>query len=296
MGNEEGQGIGEENGLEIVVDGLGGEEAEFEGGAVGIAEFPEPFTAGFGEFFAGAEEGAGDGERFAAETGGSFEHAVADGVFSDNALGVGDAIVGVASFFEFGGTGEFGAELGFGFGDAAQEFRILETGETADAGFSGVLDAEEFIFGAPGVFGASRAPGGEVDLFAIEPFEKFRVGAVPQVFEFCDGEEPTGSAGMTGDEDKVALLGSGGAPAEEVGGLGRLPVFVGPEEGDIEAETRILEIVRVPTVEGDLLVWSEDESDVGVALVAIEVISTALIEGDDVAAEAGFLKGFLFDF
>ena len=37
-------------------------------------------------------------------------------------------------------------------------------------------------------------------------------------------------------------------------------------------------------------------SDVGVTLETIQVVSAALVKGDDVAAEAGFIAGFFFDF
>ena len=39
----------------------------------------------------------------------------------------------------------------------------------------------------------------------------------------------------------------------------------------------------------------EDEADIGVTLEAVEVVGAALVKGDDIAAEAGFLAGFFLD-
>src|SRR5713101_5489937 len=77
--------------------------------------------------------------------------------------------------------------------------------------------------------------------------------------------------------------------------LRRLAVFVGAEEADIEIEARIFEIVRIATEESNLLLRREDKTNIGVALEAIKVIKAALVEGDNVAAQTGFVLGLFFD-
>ena len=69
--------------------------------------------------------------------------------------------------------------------------------------------------------------------------------------------------------------------------LDRLVVFVNAEEADVEIVTRIGEIVGVAAVEGDLLLGGEDKPDIGVAFEAVKVVLAALVERDDVAAQAG---------
>ena len=72
-------------------------------------------------------------------------------------------------------------------------------------------------------------------------------------------------------------------------------VFVRTQEGDIEAIARILEVVRIAAEERCGVFRREDDADVGVALVAIEVIERAAVEGDDVAVIAGFLERLSLD-
>ena len=89
---------------------------------------------------------------------------------------------------------------------------------------------------------------------------------------------------MAGDEDQFVVAGPVLAPFQVVLDLGRLVVLVDAEEADVEVVARILEVVGIAAEEGDLLLRGEDQADVGVLLVAIEVILAALVEGDDVAA------------
>src|SRR5947209_8777275 len=99
---------------------------------------------------------------------------------------------------------------------------------------------------------------------------------------------------MAGHEDQVAVLAAVGAPLQVMLDLDRFVVLVDAEETDVEVEARILEVVRITAVEGDLLFRSEDETNVGVPLEEIEVILAARVEGDDLRLEAGLL-GFRLD-
>ncbi len=74
-----------------------------------------------------------------------------------------------------------------------------------------------------------------------------------------------------------------------------LPVFISPENADIEIEAGIFEIVRIATVKSHLLLWRENYPDVLVTFVTVKMIEPALIKRDDIGAQAGFVFAFLFD-
>ena len=77
--------------------------------------------------------------------------------------------------------------------------------------------------------------------------------------------------------------------------LGGLPVFISPENANIEIEAGIFEIVRIAAVKSHLLLGRENNPDVVVTFVTIKMISAALIKRDDVRAQTGFVFAFFFD-
>ena len=186
--------------------------------------------------------------------------------------------------------GFFGGDFG------AEEDGVLEGGDTTVGNFARVLDAEEFIFGAAGVFAAAAAPRIEEDFFAFQLAKLVGDLVVAKVFELGDGEQTPGGAGVAGNEGEFTIGRTVGRPFQEVRGLDGLAVFVDAEKRHIETVAGIFEIIGVAAVEGDLLVGGEDETDVGVTLEAVEVIGAALVEGDDVATEAGFVFRLFFNF
>src|SRR5713101_7446562 len=95
--------------------------------------------------------------------------------------------------------------------------------------------------------------------------------------------EPIGPSGMAGNEYQVALAGASLAPFQIVLRMNRLVVFVNPEEANVEVVAGIFKIVRIAAVEGDLLLRSEHQTHVGVALETIELIQAALVKRDDIA-------------
>ena len=183
----------------------------------------------------------------------------------------------------------------FGGDFRAEENGVLERGEAAVADLAGVLNTEQILAGAAGVFLAATAPRGEEDFAALERGELVGELVVAEVGELRGGEQTARAAGVAGDKGEFAFLGAVGGPFQEVGGFDGLAVFVDAEEAHIEVVAGEFEVVGVAAVEGDLRLGGEDEADVGVALKAVEVVGAALIEGDDVAAEAGFFAGFFFD-
>ena len=100
---------------------------------------------------------------------------------------------------------------------------------------------------------------------------------------------------MAGDEDQVALLGAVLAPLQVMRRPHGPAVFIGAEEAEVEIVAGILEVVRVAAEEGRGEFGSEHQANVGVFLVGVEMILTALIERDDVAAQARLVGRFLLD-
>src|SRR2546429_8406903 len=77
--------------------------------------------------------------------------------------------------------------------------------------------------------------------------------------------------------------------------LGGLPIFISPENADIEIETGIFEIVGIAAVKSHLLFGRENDADVVVTFVAVKMISAALIKRNDIRAQTRFFFAFLFD-
>ena len=74
-----------------------------------------------------------------------------------------------------------------------------------------------------------------------------------------------------------------------------LPVFIRPENANIEIKAGIFEIIGIAAVKSHLLFWRENNPDVVVTLVTVKMINTALIKRDDIGAQAGFVFAFLFN-
>ena len=65
-----------------------------------------------------------------------------------------------------------------------------------------------------------------------------------------------------------------------------LPVLIDAHERHVYVEAREVEVVRVAAEEGGLKLRHEDEPHVRVLVIAIEVVLPALVERDNVAAQA----------
>ena len=82
---------------------------------------------------------------------------------------------------------------------------------------------------------------------------------------------------MAGYKYQLAVRGSVSAPRQMMLDPGRFAVLVNAEETDVQIIPGILEVIRVAAVERDLLLGSEHEADIGVALEAIEVVLASLV-------------------
>ena len=103
----------------------------------------------------------------------------------------------------------------------------------------------------------------------IEQVEQVRHFLIPQLSKLGGGELPVGASGVTTDEGKLAVLGPFRIPLQEVLDFRGLAVLVGPEDADVEVETRILEIVGIAAVERHLFLRRENEADVVIAFEPI---------------------------
>src|SRR5262249_18816810 len=101
---------------------------------------------------------------------------------------------------------------------------------------------------------------------------------------------------MARDEDEIALVRPVLAPLEKVLDLGRAIVFVYAEEAEIEAKSRVFEVVDVAAEGGDSGPGGQDQPNVRILLVSVKVVKPAVIERNHVAAEPGLLQRLLFDF
>ena len=100
---------------------------------------------------------------------------------------------------------------------------------------------------------------------------------------------------MAGDEDQLVRPGAFGAPLQEVIGLERFAVLVDAEESHIQVVARIGEVIRVAAVEGGLLLRRKDQAHVGVSLVLVEPVLTAVVKRDHIGAQTGLVFALLGD-
>ncbi len=90
---------------------------------------------------------------------------------------------------------------------------------------------------------------------------------------------------MTCNKNEFTVFGSVFFPSQKMLNLGRLIVFVGPEECVVETVSRVFKVVWITAEKGDLLFGSKNEADVCVFFESIEMIGASLVKRDYVAAE-----------
>ena len=296
LGGQERQRIGEGEDFQIGVNRLLGEQREFEGHLAGVGEFAKPLAVGFGPLVAGAQQSAREGITFTVEGAAAFEQRVTHSLRGQCPGGVGNLVVSREGPGEFGLAGQFSFELRLGFHFRGEKLRVLQAGQLAVQRLPGILHAEKILPRAPGVFLAAPAPVGEENLAPLEIAEPERQGQVPHVFQFSHGQQPAGSTRMSGDECEFAIACARRRETQEILHLCRFVIFVGTEQADVEVVARELEVVRVAAVKSDLLLGRKYQTNVRVALEAIEVIRAALPERDDVRAQTRAILRFLLHF
>src|SRR5207249_4468622 len=242
-------------------NGLFGKELELERRQAGVSELAQPLRVRLRLFVGRTQERSRDTEEVAVQPVSDLEQVVAKGVRADNLLRLGNAVPRARRFLERR-VGRDGIAQGFLRGLLAlHQARVEDAGEFAKVGLAAVLNAEQVLLGAAGVLVAARAVTEQQHLEAAQAFKGVGQALVPDIFQFGDGEEATGAARMAGNEDQFVVRSAGLAPLEVMFDLGRLVVFVHAEQTDIEVETRILEVVRVAAVKGNLLFGREYQAN-----------------------------------
>src|SRR5688572_7269598 len=102
-----------------------------------------------------------------------------------------------------------------------------------------------------------------------------------------DGVQPRGRTRMAGHEDEASLFRARGGPLEVVLGTDRLIVFINTDQRHVDIETREIEVVRIAAEESGLKLRHEHQTHVGVFLVAIEIVLTALVKRHNVGTQSG---------
>ena len=77
--------------------------------------------------------------------------------------------------------------------------------------------------------------------------------------------------------------------------LGWPVVLVGAKQANIQIVTGVLIIIRIAAEKRRLLLRGKNQPHIGVFFVTIKMILCALVERDDVAAQAGFVERLFFN-
>ena len=171
---EIGERIGQEELLQIGINGLIGKEGEFERLTTRLVEFAQAFAVRFGPLLTGAEQRAGDAEKLGVKGATAFEHAVGAGVLGDDLLRGGNAVVGRHGVAEIFARADFFAQRLFLGGLLVHQFRIEQAGQSALSRLAAVLHAEEHFLCAARVLLAAPAVGEQVHLHAEKPLQGAR--------------------------------------------------------------------------------------------------------------------------
>src|SRR5690242_264535 len=100
------------------------------------------------------------------------------------------------------------------------------------------------------------------------------------------GVQALGAAGIAGNENQIAFGGASFAPLQEIRYVHGLVVLINAEKTDVQVITGIFKIVWIAAEEGDRLLRRKNQTHIGVTLVAIEMILSAVVERNHVAAQA----------
>ena len=119
--------------------------------------------------------------------------------------------------------------------------------------------------------------------------------ALAQLLQLRHGEQAIGGTGVSGDEHELPGLRAGKVHLQMLRRLHRFAVFVGAQQPHIEAPAGKLKIIRVAPEGGDTGLGCEHQADVGVALVLVQEILSAVVERDALAFVARGFFAALFE-
>ena len=197
------------------------------------------------------------------------------------AVGVGDFVPHLAGFgAEFGVAFDGAADLGFERGLARDHAVVAQADQFAGVRFVlGEQAAEGGLRGAQIVL-TGGGKGVQLHDAGLQAREAQRQRGVAQKGELRGSGEAARRAGIPAEKDQVALLHALRAPLQVLRSGGRLAVFVGAQERDVEAVAQIGNAVALASEESDGVLRSKDQAQVGVAAVLVKIVAPAGKQAD----------------
>ena len=181
--------------------------------------------------------------------------------------------------------GHAGAQLGLGVTPRAEEGRVQQGLMLAVLGLEAVLEAEDRVERQPlGLVAGQRILQQTSAQFRVLD-QRQRQLLVAQPLQLAHRQQARGRAGVAGHEDRVAFRRGVGIPAQEAGALNGPAILIGAQETGIEGVAREVEIVRVPTEEGRLVLGGEHQPDVVIAAEFVQGVAATAVEADDLTVE-----------
>src|SRR5206468_6354283 len=104
---------------------------------------------------------------------------------------------------------------------------------------------------------------------------------VAQLLKVSDRVEAGCRTGIAGNENQIALFGARGRPLKITSGLNRLIVFIDPHQRHINIEAWKVEVVGISAKESGLKLEHKNQTNVGVFLITIKIVLSALVKRDD---------------
>ncbi|GBC83468.1 hypothetical protein HRbin10_02616 [bacterium HR10] len=175
------------------------------------------------------------------------------------------------------------------------ERRVAKAIPFAHIGLHRVLQAEDQLRGLPRRLWTLRRILPQHMQSVPQGLDRPRIDDVPQRLQLRDGQPAARPPRMPGDEDQFSLARPLRVPPQVVLRANRPPILVHAKEREIQAVSGIREIVGIATEEGDLLLRREDQTHIGIALVAVEPVFGSVIERHDLRMRAGRLAALPLD-
>jgi hypothetical protein len=179
------------------------------------------------------------------------------------------------------------AQMGFVGGLDIHDGLVEQAGLVTGDGFLRILQTENIFLGDAGAFFRLLAEILQQSKASLEQRQVDGILHIAHELKLGHGEQAAGIAGISGDEDQVAIFYASARPTQVVIEMSGLVIFVDSEESDVQIVARVGEVVGVAAEEGDAELRREDEAYVGVFFIFVEVVNLAGVKDHHVAAQSG---------
>ena len=190
---------------------------------------------------------------------------------------------------------ERGAQLRFGGSFSVHDGFVEQSGLIAGDRLLRILQPENVLLRDPCILFRLLAEILQQRDSPCVKLQSIRILHVPQEIELRHSQHAPRVAGMSRDEDQIALFYSHGRPLQIVLEMSRLSVFVDPEECDVQIVAGIGEVVRIASEKGDIELRRKHQSHVRVLFVFVQVVNLPGIKSDDVTAQSGRGRAVFLD-